>query len=376
LISLASLPPLDSAPPERASGQFAALGIAGVALYTVATVRYLRLYAARPAPLLLAVVAAFALLAEAMVAVAFARNWHATWWEWHALLTTAIVLVAVVARREHTQSRPAFAGLYLTHTLGRVDARYAEAVAEVVGGEASADEVARRYGLGADEARVLGQASAELRGIDERLGRYVSPQLAERLRREPELGELGGEERDVSVLFADLQGFTAFAERSEPAQVLAMLNEYWGVAVPLVLREHEGLIERFAGDAVMVVFNAATEQPDHALRAARTALALQDTAGRLAAERPGWPRFRAGVSTGPALVGNVGGAEQRSFTAIGDTTNLAARLQASATPGEVLVSATTFEAIRDRAETQPVPPLELKGKAEAVDAYLLLGVTP
>jgi class 3 adenylate cyclase len=72
----------------------------------------------------------------------------------------------------------------------------------------------------------------------------------------------------------------------------------------------------------------------------------------------------------------VGGAEQRSFTAIGDTTNLAARLQASATPGEVLVSATTFEAIRDRAETQPVPPLELKGKAEAVDAYLLLGVTP
>jgi class 3 adenylate cyclase len=376
VISLASLPPLDAAPPERASGPLAALAIAGVGLYAIATFRYLRLYAARPAPLLLAVVAAFALLAEAMVAVAFARNWHATWWEWHALMATAIVLVAVVARREHAQSRPAFAGLYLTHTLGRVDARYAEAVAEVVGGNASAEEVARRYGLGADEARVLTQASAELRGIDERLGRYVSPQLAARLRTEPGLGELGGEEREVSVLFADLQGFTAFAERSEPAQVLAMLNEYWGVAVPLVLREHEGLIERFAGDAVMVVFNAASEQPDHPLRAARAALALQSTAGRLASQRPGWPRFRAGVSTGPALVGNVGGLEQRSFTAIGDTTNLAARLQASATPGEVLVSKTTYEAIHDRAETRPVPPLELKGKAEPVDAYVLLGVAP
>jgi class 3 adenylate cyclase len=82
------------------------------------------------------------------------------------------------------------------------------------------------------------------------------------------------------------------------------------------------------------------------------------------------------VSTGPALVGNVGGIEQRSFTAIGDTTNLAARLQASATPGEVLVSKTTYEAIRDRAETRPVPPLELRGKTEPVDAYVLLGIAP
>src|SRR5262245_21037402 len=281
--SLAKLPPLDRPlPPNEADAPLYTLALPAVVLYAFASYRYWRLYRSRPSPVLAGVTAAWILLAEAMVAVAFARNWHASWWEWHVLLTVAIVLVAAVARREHVQSRPAFAGLYLTHTLGRVDARYAEAVAEVIGGDTSAEEGARRYGLGADEARVLTQASAELRGIDERLGRYVSPQLAVRLRREPELGELGGEERDVSVLFADLQGFTAFAERSEPAQVLAMLNEYWGVAVPLVLREYEGLIERFAGDAVMVVFNATSEQPDHPLRTARAALALQSAAGRLA----------------------------------------------------------------------------------------------
>ena len=119
-----------------------------------------------------------------------------------------------------------------------------------------------------------------------------------------------------------------------------MLNAYWAEVVPVVAAE-DGMIERFAGDAVMVVFNAAADQPDHAQRAARAALAFADASEAVAHGRPEWPRFRVGVNSGPAVIGNVGALEQRSFTAIGDTTNLAARLQAAAEPGKVVIGATT-----------------------------------
>ena len=174
------------------------------------------------------------------------------------------------------------------------------------------------------------------------------------------------------MLFADLQGFTAFSERSTPPEVVAMLNAYWAEVVPVVGAE-DGMIERFAGDAVMVVFNAAVDQPDHAQRAARAALAFADASEAVAQGRPEWPRFRVGVNSGPAVIGNVGALEQRSFTAIGDTTNLAARLQAAAEPGKVVIGATTAAELSG-AKLQPLPPLDLKGKTEPVEAYLLLGL--
>ena len=150
------------------------------------------------------------------------------------------------------------------------------------------------------------------------------------------------------MLFADLEGFTAWAEERPPAEVIEMLNEYWGTAVPIVLEQHGGLIERFAGDAVMVVFNTQGDQPDHARRASAAALDLQERTTALATRNPDWPRLRAGVNTGQAAVGYVGAAAQRSFAVIGDTTNTAARLQAAARPGEVVISAATREAIGER----------------------------
>jgi adenylate cyclase len=134
------------------------------------------------------------------------------------------------------------------------------------------------------------------------------------------------------------------------------------------------MIERFAGDAIMVVFNAAADQPDHPLRAARAGLALQEAADELVTGDPDRPRFRVGINTGPAIVGNVGTAEQRSFTAIGDTTNLAARLQSHAEPGQVVIGQTTFEAISGVARAEPLGPLEVKGKAGRVAAYVLSGL--
>jgi class 3 adenylate cyclase len=188
------------------------------------------------------------------------------------------------------------------------------------------------------------------------------------------VAELGGEERNVTVLFADLQGFTDFSERHTPSEVLEMLNDYWAKAVPVVLGDHGGMIERFAGDAIMVVFNAADDQPDHPQRAAEAALALQEAAEKLARSEPGRPRFRVGINTGPAIVGNVGTAEQRSFTAIGDTTNLASRLQTVAEPGQVVIGEATYRAIGDGARTVPLGALRVKGKEGPVDAYLLIAL--
>jgi adenylate cyclase len=370
-VSLAELPPLDEPlPPDEAEAPEFLLGIPGVVLYGFAAYRYWGLYRRRPATLLLGVTAAWILLAEAMVAVAFARSWHASWWEWHILMAAAFGIVAFTALRER-QRGELFAGLYLDETLGRIDRRYASAVKAAASEQLDQGELRRRFGLGAEEAAVAERAAREVEAVEGVLRPYLSPQLAALLRAEPEVAQLGGEEREVSVLFADLEGFTAFSERHSPAEVLAMLNEYWAKVVPAVLGDQGGMIERFAGDAIMVVFNAAVDQPDHALRAAEAGLELQRGATEVAAAEPDRPRFRVGINTGPAVVGNVGTAEQRSFTAIGDTTNLAARLQTFAEPGQVVIAAATYAEIRERAQVEPLGETRLKGKEAPVRVYVL-----
>jgi adenylate cyclase len=373
-VSLAEIPPLDDPlPPDEAEAPEFALGVSGVLLYALAAYRYRGLYSRRPATVLLGVTAAWILLAEAMIAVAFARSWRASWWEWHLLMAGAFGLVAYTALRERARGE-LFAGLYLDETVGRIDQGYTSAVKAAASQQLGRDELARRFGLGADEAAVVERTAEQVRAVETLLTPYLSPQLAARLRAQPEVGELGGEERDVTVLFADLQGFTAFSERRAPSDVLEMLNGYWAMTVPVVLDEHGGMIERFAGDAIMVVFNAAEDQPDHASRGAAAGLGLQRAAAKLTEGRHDWPRFRVGINTGPAIVGNVGTAEQRSFTAIGDTTNLASRLQTHAEPGQVVIGESTYSAIGGEARVEPLGELEVKGKTGPVAAYVLISL--
>jgi adenylate cyclase len=372
--SLAELGPLDEPlPPDKAETREFALAIPGIILYGFSAYRYRELYRQRPSAVLLGVTTAWILLAEAMVAVAFARAWHASWWEWHVLMAAAFGIVAFTALRERRRGE-IFAGLYLDDTLGRIDRGYASAVKAAATERLDREQLRSRFDLGAEEAAVAERAAHEIAAVEQLLEPYLSPQLAARLRAEPEAAQLGGEERDVTVLFADLQGFTAFSERHTPADVLALLNDYWAKTVPVVLGEYGGMIERFAGDAIMVVFNASDDQPDHALRAARAGLGLQRAASEVAAGRPGCPRFRVGINTGPAIVGNVGTREQRSFTAIGDTTNLASRLQGHAEPGQVVIGETTFETIGDGVRVEPLGELQVKGKAEPVAAYVLISL--
>jgi class 3 adenylate cyclase len=297
VVSLAELPPLDDPTPvERASGGLVVLAVLALCAYAFAAVRYLRLARRSPSPVLLAVVVAFVLLAEAMIAVAFARNWHASWWLWHLLMLLAFAAIAWAVRREPATER--FSDLYLDDTTCGV--------------------------------------------------------------------------REVSVLFADLKGFTAFSDGRDPREVSAMLNALLGAATE-ALQRHGAEIDRLIGDAVMATFGTRGDQPDHAARAARAALALQQAAGALAAEHPDWPRFRVGVNSGEAVVGVLGAGTGRSYTVVGDTVNVASRLEGVAPVGAVVVGEGTVRRLAG-ARTETLEPVAVKGKREPVAAFRLQSV--
>src|SRR5262245_8464640 len=180
--------------------------------------------------------------------------------------------------------------------------------------------------------------------------------------------------QEVSVLFADLVGFTAFAERSTPAEVAAALDAYWGTAAPLIRRRFGGEVEKFIGDALMAMFNNKGDQPDHALRASRAALALQDTLARLAGQHPGWPRVRIGVNSGDVVVREIGSHGHVAYPSVGDTVNTGARLEGMAPSGGVLIGAETYRRLPAGAVGGRWSELRVKGKDDAVDAYLLLAL--
>lgn len=177
--------------------------------------------------------------------------------------------------------------------------------------------------------------------------------------------------RDVSILFADLAGFTSFSEGRDPTEVAAMLNAYFGRLVPLMERVG-GDVHQITGDELMVVFGRGDEASDHPARAARAGLLLQQAAERIARVHTDWPRFRVGVNSGEVHAGLVGGSRgHRKHGFVGDVVNLTARLQAEAPVGGVLIGEGTFRRLGARAVVAPLPPLHVKGKEEPVMAYLL-----
>lgn len=175
---------------------------------------------------------------------------------------------------------------------------------------------------------------------------------------------------EASILFADLKSFTPYSERNQPAEVRRMLDGYFSRLIPLI-RELGGDVHQLIGDAVMVVFNKHGNQPDHARLAARAALAFQETAAEVAAANPDWPRFRVGVNSGEIASGLVGDRGHRKYDVIGDTVNLAARLESQAPVGGVLIGEGTHAQLPDTAVVEELPPMQIKGKAEPVTAYVL-----
>ena len=175
----------------------------------------------------------------------------------------------------------------------------------------------------------------------------------------------------VSVLFADLASFTTFAEQSPQADVAAMLSAYYGLATPLISQRFGGEVEKFIGDAIMATFNTRGDQPDHAVRAASAAVELQHQMRLLAADHPDWPRLRVGVNTGPATVREMGGPGYVAYAVVGDTVNVASRLQTLAPLGEVIIGHETYRRLPPSADAEAHRALRLKGKSVPVDAYVL-----
>jgi adenylate cyclase len=296
--TVAKVAPLNHPTSEGAIGSLlSVIAVLGVVLYGAAAARFWSVYRSDLTLLPASVIACFVLLAEAMIGVATTgeRSWHASWWEWHALIVLAYVVIGFAAHREWREDR--FRHLYLPTTRHR--------------------------------------------------------------------------SQDVSVLFSDLAGFTSFSERSSGDEVAALLSTYYETAAPLISRRFSGDIEKFMGDGMMATFNSRGDQPDHAVRAARAALALQAEIGQLAEQHPGWPRLRVGVNSGNAVLRELGGHGHVAYSLIGDTVNAGARLEGKAPVGAVLIGAETYRQLPTGAVVEAMGEVIVKGRSAALEAYIL-----
>ena len=175
----------------------------------------------------------------------------------------------------------------------------------------------------------------------------------------------------MTLLFADLAGFTPFSESRGPEDVHAMLLAYWGELTPMITQRFGGEVQDFVGDQIFAIFNKRGDQPDHALHAARAALELQRRAEAIRAAHPDWPQFRVGLNSGPVLAGIVGDRGHRIHGVFGDTVNLGARLQGHAPPGGVVIGAATLDRLPEGASVEALPEFTVKGKARPVAAFVL-----
>jgi adenylate cyclase len=219
------------------------------------------------------------------------------------------------------------------------------------------------------EARVNTQLE-ELQRMN-RLRRFLSPQVAELVINSGDDSVLNSHRREIVVVFCDLRGFTAFAESSEPEEVMGVLSEYHAALGELIFR-HEGTLERFTGDGLMVFFNDPIPLDKPARRAVEMALAMRDRVRTLV---EGWSRlghdlgFGVGIAQGFATLGRIGYEGRFDYAAIGTVTNLAARLCGEAAAGQVLISQRVFSAVEDVAVGESVGALELRGFSRPIRAF-------
>jgi len=217
---------------------------------------------------------------------------------------------------------------------------------------------------------------AAQRAIRETFERYVSAHVVERLLADPTRVSLGGKQQMVTILFADLRGYTSLAETLPPDQLVDVLNGHLNVAAHAVLA-YDGIISQYAGDLVMAIFNAPLPQEDHALRAVLAALTLRQGMAEYHAGLPAELRmdFGIGIASGEAVVGNIGAKELLHYTAIGDTVNLAQRLEELAGGGEVLLTECTRQLLDgSRICVERKGLTRVRGRSGPVTIYTLLGV--
>jgi len=224
--------------------------------------------------------------------------------------------------------------------------------------------------------RRVGEQVAQLERLG-RLKRFFSPQLAELIVAGGAADPLAPHRREITVVFVDLRGFTAFAESAEPEELMGVLREYHAEMGRLIVA-HEGTLERFTGDGLMIFFNDPLEVPDPAERAIRMAVAMRDRSADLAARwrKRGWElALGVGVAQGYATIGAIGFEGRLDYGAIGTVTNLAARLCGEAAGGQILISARVAVAVEGMVDAESMGPLALKGLARPVPVWSVRGLT-
>jgi adenylate cyclase len=220
----------------------------------------------------------------------------------------------------------------------------------------------------------LAQSNQQLEFI---LQHYVPREVSKGLLEKRITSELGGELREVTVLFADLRNFTSTSEKFSPRQIVEMLHVYLNLASEAI-EEAGGVIVNYMGDAVMAVFNAPNYQSDHALRAVRAGLIMQLKASKYhATQTQDIPAmfFGVGINTGQVVMGNIGAQWHYQYTAIGDSVNVASRICSYARAGEILIGTNTYKAANHDILAKPLEqPLKFKGKSYETVVYRVTGL--
>ena len=216
---------------------------------------------------------------------------------------------------------------------------------------------------------------ADKRFVKDLFGRYVSPQVASQILSLADSGnlQLGGEQREATILFADIRGFTKLSESMAPEDIVNMLNAHLGVAIDRVLA-NGGMVNKFAGDNIMAVWNAPQPQAEHARLACKAACEIQHGLAGLQEKDPSLPRaqFGIGINTGQVVAGNVGSSGRTEYTVIGDAVNLASRICGAAPATEIWIGPETYRQTQELAECITLELQSFKGKTEKVAVYRLL----
>lgn len=223
------------------------------------------------------------------------------------------------------------------------------------------------------------RASLEKRHISKTFKRYVAPEIVSELLKEgtDPLG-LGGKLLDIAVLFVDIRGFTTMSEVLTPQEVVSILNRYLSLTTDCIMK-NKGTLDKFVGDCTMAIWNAPIAQDDYVMKACQAALDMVEGSKALSQELMDkfgrTVSFGIGVHCGSAVVGNIGAEMRMDFTAIGDTVNTSARLEANAPAGKIYISREVVDRLGDRIRTTSLGDgISLKGKAQKFEIFLLDGV--
>lgn len=221
---------------------------------------------------------------------------------------------------------------------------------------------------------LLEHLQAQVRREEALLDHLLDPHLRAHLAQSPDPWLMGGIRREVTVLFADLQGFSDLCDRLPLEDLIPLLNRYLQVAWAAI-RAEGGVVDRFMGDAVLGWFNAPFDLPDHTYRALRAAWRMQQELALLHAALPPEQRrrYRIGVHVGEAIVGPIGTPDYWTYTVVGSVANYARRLQEAAPPGQIMISRAVFERLRERIEVRTLPAFPVRGGSQVAPVYRFLG---